>query len=283
MELVDYEPGEDFHSLGMAYNETSSTLFVANNRHDGPRVDVFKLDFQASKAKHIRSIQHPLIHGPNSIVMMNSNEILVTNDHRFLMSKSRLLSQLETYLALPGGTVVHVDLSDPNTVDVNIVAKVPFANGIEMLNDSTIAIASTSKRAVNLYTITRSEQPGSPPTLTYQSRFRVPYHVDNLSRSSDGRLLMAGHPHAPSTAKFGKTRYVCNDPSELARADLTMQEYCKTGRATSWASEWTEAGGLKHIYADTEYPTSATAALDAEKKIGIIAGLYAKGILVWRE
>lgn len=283
IELVDYEPGEDFHSLGMAFDKPTSTLFVANNRHDGPRVDMFKLDFSELKARHFRSIKHSLIRGPNAIVLRNSNEFFVTNDHHFLMAQSRLLSQMETYLALPFGSVVHVDISKPDVVNANVVARVPFANGIEFINGTTLAIASTSRSEVQLYKVTSSEEIGSVPSLTYHSAIKIPYNVDNLSVSSDGRLLMAGHPHPPSLTKFSKTRHICNDPAELAKADLSQQEYCKTGQTCSWASEWTESAGLKHIYADTEYPSSATAAFDAERKVGIIAGLYAKGILVWRD
>ncbi|KAI1842210.1 hypothetical protein JX266_011618 [Neoarthrinium moseri] len=282
-DFVDYAPGEDFHSLGMGYNGDSSTLLVANNRHDGPAVDIFKLDFEALTATHVRSIKHPLIHGPNAIVVRNSKEFFVTNDHFFLMAKSRLLSQAETYLGLPLGTVVHVDISDATMVTANVVARVPFANGIELLNETTLAVASTSSGSVKLFTVTNDAEPGSTPKLLYHSRIALPFNVDNLSLSSDGRLIMAGHPHPPSLVKFAATRYICNDPAEFAAADQATQEYCRTGKTCSWVSEWSETDGLRHLYADTDYPSSATAALDAERKVGIIAGLYAKGILVWRE
>lgn len=280
---MDYEPGDDFHSLGLAYDESTSTLFVSNNRRDGPRVDLFKLDIGALQAKHFRSVRHDLIHGPNAIVLKNSHEFFVTNDHYFLMAKSRFLSQLETYLALPLGTVVHVDISDPETTNATVVARVPFANGIELVNKTTLAVAATSKSQVQLYTITDGTQADPVPSLSYKSSIRLPFNVDNLSLSADGRLLIAGHPHAPSLVQFAKTRYICNDPAELVKADDTMRGYCQTGQAASWVSEWTEAGGLKHLYADTKYPTSATAAYDSERKIGIIVGLYAKGILIWRD
>ncbi|KAI0130511.1 putative paraoxonase [Xylariales sp. AK1849] len=283
LELVDYEPGKDFHSLGLAFDEDSSLLFVANHRHDGPRVDVFKLALDSLKAHHVRSIQHHLIHGPNSIVLVNSNELYVTNDHHFLIKDHRFLAQLETYSTLPGGSVVHVNISDPNAVNADVVARVPFANGIEMLNQTILAVASTNMREVLFYSVTNAGTPDPTLTLAYQFKVKVPFNVDNLSLSPDGRLLMAGHAHFPTTFKFAKTRYICNDPAEFARADAATKEYCKTGQATSWVSEWTETGGLKHLYVDTEYPTSATATRDAKRKVGIIAGLYAKGLLVWRE
>lgn len=283
IELVDYQSGDDFHSLGMTYDEPTSTLYVANNRHDGPRVDLFRLDMKALQAKHIRSIRHDLIHGPNAIVLKNSHEFFVTNDHYFLMAKSRFLSQLETYLAFPLGTVVHVDIADPDVVKASIVARLPFANGIEMINGTTLAVASSNKAQVQLYTVDSNNEAGSSPSLTYHSAIKAPFHVDNLSLSADGRLLLAGHPHMPSLTKFAKTRFICNNPDELLDADEATQEYCKTGQTGSWVSEWTEHGGLKHLYVDTEYPTSATAVYDSGRNVGIVAGLYAKGVLVWRD
>ncbi|KAK6087772.1 serum paraoxonase arylesterase family protein [Seiridium cupressi] len=282
IEFVDYSPGDDFHSLGVAFDEATWILYVANNRFDGPKVDLFKLSEDYLQAKHIRSIQHHLIHGPNAIVIKNDHEFFVTNDHYFLMKQSRYLSMAETYLGLPLGTVVHVDISSPTAVEANVVARVPFANGIELINETTLAVASTSNGEVRLYSLGSSEK-GSVPTLTYRSAIRVPFSVDNLSRSGDGRLVLAGHPHPPSLTKYASARYICNDPAELAKADPTMQEYCRTGQTCSWVSEWTEAGGLKHLYADTDYPSSATAAYDSERNVGIITGLYARGILIWRD
>ncbi|KAH8648450.1 putative paraoxonase [Xylariales sp. PMI_506] len=283
IELVNYEPGDDFHSLGVAFHEPTSTLFVANNRHDGPHVDLFKLDLKASTATHIRSIQHPFIHGPNSIVLVSESEFYVTNDHYFLMINGRLLSLLETYLSFPLGTVVHVDISDPETVSANVVARVPFANGIEFVNDTTLAVAATSRSAVYLYDVVHVNTTSSIPSLTYKSKIQLPFSVDNLSVSKDGRLLMAGHPHPPSLTKFATTRHVCNDAAELANSDAGVKEYCRTGTTASWVSQWTEETGLKHLYADIEYPSSSTATIDSEMGVGFITGLYAKGILMWRE
>lgn len=282
VKLLEYAPGDDFHPLGMAYDAATTTLFVANNRHDGPAVDLFRLDREALQATHIRSIRHPLLHGPNAIVLRNSYEFFVSNDHYFLMAKGRFLSQVETYLGLPLGTVVHVDISDPTTAKANVVARIPFSNGVEMINETTLAVASTSTAQVRFYHIIEAQTSGSRPTLEYRSAIRVPFSVDNLSITSDGRLLMTGHPHVPSLVKFAGTRWICNDPVELAKADDSMRSYCRTGQAPSWVSEWTETGGIKHLYSGTDFPSSTTAAYDSVHKVGIVSSLYGRGVLVWR-
>ncbi|KAI8629759.1 putative paraoxonase [Xylariaceae sp. FL1651] len=286
--FVDFKHESDFHSLGMAYDESTSTLFVASHRHDHPAIEMFKLDLSAYTATHLRSIQHPLVHGPNSIVLLNDHELYVTNNNHFLVRDHHLLNQLETYLGLPGGTIVHVDISpvlkDPTAlVDANVVARVSFANGIEMLNDTTAVVASSGKATVYFFSVTKPTDKASPPTFTLTSQVRMPFLPDNLSVSKDGALMIAGHPHMPTLGKFAKTRHICNAPEELAKADSEMQETCRTLAAPSWAARWTEEGGLENLYADVEYPSSATTARDSDRKMGIIAGLYAKGLLVWKE
>ncbi|KAI1127415.1 putative paraoxonase [Nemania abortiva] len=287
LKFVDFKFQSDFHTLGMAYDESTSTLFVASHRHDFPAIEMFKLDLRAYTAAHLRSIQHPLIHAPNSIVLRNDHEFYVTNDHYFLIRDNPVLNLLETNLGLPGGSIVHVDISpalkNPAAlVQADVVARLPFANGIELLNDTTAAVSSSSKSRVYFYSIDNAEL-SEAPKFTRVSDFKVPFSPDNLSVSKDGALLIAGHPHVPSLGKFAKTRHICNSADELARADAAMRETCSMLTAPSWAAKWTEDGGLETLYADVEYPTSATAARDSDRKVGIIAGLYARGILVWRE
>lgn len=289
LEFVDFKFGSDFHSLGMAYNESTSTLFVASHRHDFPAIEMFKLDLRAYTATHLRSIQHPLVHGPNSIALVNNHELFVTNNNYFLARDNPILNKLETNLGFAGGSVVHVDFSpvlkDPGaSVQASIAARLAFANGIELLNDTTLAVSSSSGAKVHFFSLSyAASSSGAAPKLTRTSSFMVPFAPDNLSVSRDGALLIAGHPHIPSLGKFAHTRHICNAPEELAKADASMREVCATLSAPSGAARWTEGGGLETLYADVEYPSSATAVLDSERKVGIIAGLYAKGILVWRD
>lgn len=250
---------------------------------------MFSLDLEEAKATHFRTIRHPLLHGPNSVTLINSNELLVTNDHHFPIAYSRVLATAETYLSLPIGTVVHVDVSelvkDPTAaVEASVVARVPFANGIEFLNSTTLAVASTSKTSVYLYNFSQpTTDAKAPPTLTYLTQIKFPFWVDNISVSKDGTLYVAGHPFPPLLNSYGKSRYDCRTPTEEAAADLEKQELCDAAPGPSWVSRWTEAGGVEHLYAETEFPTSSTAAFDSERKIGIMTGLYAKGIIVWKE
>jgi arylesterase / paraoxonase len=266
----------ELRPLGIAFDAPSSTLFLTNHRRHGPRIEVFRLDLHAFTATYTRSITHPLLHGPNSIAVVDSQTLLVTNDHYFEIQHHPWAAQLETYLAPPLATVVEVHISDEQ-VEASVVAHLPFANGIAILNSTYLAVASSSQAAVQLYEYSQNKD--GHLTLTSRMKMPVPFFPDNLSVSvPDGALLIAGHPHVGSLGAFADSRPVCNyDPpeSELARCREIEEA------ASSWVSEWTEKGGLRHVFAGTEFPTSSTALRDG--KTGIVMGLYAKGIMVWKE
>ncbi|CAF3522634.1 unnamed protein product [Fusarium graminearum] len=269
--LAGFPNGNDFHSLGLAFDQHTSNLFVTNHAQAGPRIEMFNLDIDSLTARYIQTIEHPLLHGPNSIEIINDHEFYVSNDHYITKRQSVLISNLETYLGTPTGTVVHVSLKE-SKVEAKVVARVPFANGIEILNSSTVAVASSSRAAVYFF-----DTP-DPTTLKYNSKILLPFLPDNLSGYGD-KLMIAGHAHMPSLVKFTHSRRICNDPIEYERASTKAREYCETVEATSWAAEWSDSEGLKNLYVDTEYPSSSTVVKG--KGVGIITGLYAKGIMVW--
>ncbi|KAI1329772.1 putative paraoxonase [Xylariaceae sp. FL0255] len=281
--FVDFALAEsDFHSLGLAYDEASSTLFVANHRHDAPAIEQFKLDLKALTATHVRSIQHPSISAPNAIALVNEHELYVTNDHHFLPRYNPILNKIETYLSFPGGTVTHVVIPPTVTAPVtaNTVTQLPFANGIELLNTTTAAVASTIHGRIYFYSISKSTS--GTPIFTKTSHVTVNFLPDNLSQSKDGALIIAGHAHAPSLEKFARSRALCNGTPDEKKTE-EEKTTCAKMIAPSWAARWTEDRGVEDLYASYDYPSSATAVRDSERGFGIISGLYAKGILVWRD
>lgn len=275
--LANFEGKTDFHTLGLAFDEASSTLLAVNHAKNGSRIEKFHLDIGKLTATHLATIQHPLIRSPNAMIMVDQDTFYLTNDHKFLARESIPLARTETFSGLPLGNVLLVKTHGGN-VQATKVASVPFANGVELIGDSTLAVASTTDPAIYFYAV------NPDGTLQYTSKTRVPFLPDNLS--VDGETLMiAGHPHFPALAQFTKTRHICNDEAEFAKADASMKAYCgdKSAQAPSWVAEWDAQRGLRTLYVDTEYPSSAMATRDSKRKTGIIGGLYAKGILVWRD
>lgn len=273
LKLLDFAGGsQHFHPLGIDYHAASSTIFIINLAPTGSCIEMFKLFPSERAATHTRTIKHSLISAPNSLAIIGDHELFVTNDHHFLAKDHPVLTQLETGLGLPGGSVVHVDLGSPPDPKVTTLARVPFANGIVALNPSLLAVASSSMNSVYLYQVERPKG-GGPPTLTKRDSIPVAFHPDNLSVDKNGKLLIAGHPHAPTFDKVAKNAARCNAPGG------ENKKGCVKG--LSWIAEWTEKEGLRDLYVGDGFGTSSTAVRDVERRIGMAVGLYERGVLVW--
>ncbi|KAL1877447.1 hypothetical protein Daus18300_002433 [Diaporthe australafricana] len=283
IEVIGFD--SELRTIGFEYHEPSSTLFVTNHGRQGSRIEQFHLDLEALTATHIATIAHRLINIPNSIAAVGDSEFYVTNQHYFTSREHPLLWAVETYLAPPLASIVHVRILPNGTVDAAVVARQAYPNGIVLLNDTTLAVAATSQRTVNLYAVSQpAAQAQAHPTLKLESSFWLPFLPDNLAVSkSDGALLVAGHPHLPSLGKFARSRRICHRPDVLEEQGQEARDMCASVGAASWASEWTPEAGVEHIYAGWEYPTAASVVRDRERGVGILAGLYAKGLLVWRD
>lgn len=271
----------ELRTIGIEYHEPSSTLFVTNHPRQGPRIEQFYLDLETLTATHVRTLSHPLITTPNSIVALSASDFLVTNQHYFTARDyPRLLWAFESYLAPPLGSIVHVRISEDSTLDAAVIARQAYPNGIALLNGTTLAVAATNKRLVYLYSISNTER--THPSLKFESSIWLPFLPDNLSVSKGGgALLIAGHPHLPSLNAFARSRRVCHRPDVLTDGGQHALKMCATAGAASWASEWTPEHGVRHIYSGWEYPSSASVVRDPERGVGIVAGLYARGLLVW--
>jgi arylesterase/paraoxonase len=273
LEWKDYPNAADFQPLGIEFDATTSTLYVINHgRNTGNIIEVFQVSVQDAVAKYVQTLKHPLIHTPNSIHSLGDGKLLVTNDHYMGALISPLLSQIETFAGIPGGSVVYTDIRNPS--HTKSLARVPFANGIAMLNSTTVAVATSSKAGVYFYHFD-----ADTPSLQFRKYVRMPSGVDNLSVDSSGKLLMAGHPFAPALVKTAKDRATCDmQGSEEAR------KACEC-TSPSWVAEWSEEGGLNTLYKDNgeEFCSSSTFARDVGRGFGVVTGLYDRGLLMVRE
>lgn len=272
-DLSAYEGKFSFHPLGVEYHRESGTLVVCNHHIEGSRIEVFTLTINpnGAVAKHTRSIIHPLLSTPNSVVPLNRDEFYVTNDHYFRRRYYPALAVTETYSGIPGGTVAYVNLA-AEPIEVKTVARGPFVNGVTLLNKSTVAVALSGAAEVRLYH--RHED----NSLKQVDAIRLRFVPDNLSTDKDGSLLIAGHPHPPSLDKTVHARTECKG------VDGVVPQECWTSTSPSWVERWTPARGLETLYVSSKgYGSSATAAKDAVRNVGIVTGLYENGILVWKE
>lgn len=268
LKLVKFEnKRSSFHPLGIEYWAPTNTLYVINHGPVISEIEIFSVDFAKSTATYIRSFAHSMMPYPNSLALIGKDEFLITNDHIIGARVNKVLSQIETYLSPSLATVLHVELESGK---VTVSRRVAWANGITFVNSTTIAVASTSKPGVYLFSF-------NPDTkkLKYQSLISLSFFPDNLSTDSRGKLLIAGHPHPPSLEKVSKTNHLFE--LDGGKDDVNRP------RAPSHAVEW-DGFDLKDIYVDdgTEFGCSSTVVLDSQTGVGIVTGLYEKGILVWR-
>ncbi|KAH9868632.1 hypothetical protein J1614_007704 [Plenodomus biglobosus] len=271
--FINYNNAADLHPLGIEFDHETSTLYVINHsRNVGSVVEVFKVSIPEATATHVQTFKHELLHAPNAIHILGPGKLLITNDHHFRAAVSPLLSRIETFSGLPGGTIVYADLQNPE--ETKLLARVPFANGVKMLNSTTVAVASSSKPGIYFYS-------WSPETrsLQFKNYVRTTVAADNLSVDSKGRLLVSGHPFAPGLMVVSKGRAKC----DLAGSEEEKKACGCT--APSWVAEWSEEGGLKELYKNDgrEFCSSSTFARDVGRGIGIVSGLYNSGIMVVRE
>ncbi|KAM0715887.1 hypothetical protein Q7P37_008401 [Cladosporium fusiforme] len=272
LKLLDFPASEsDFHPLGIEYHSASKTLFVINHAQAGSRLELFRLWPRDQAATHLQTIIHPQIHSPNSLAVIDEHSFYLTNDHYFLSRFYPWLAKLETWLASPLGNVLHFHIPSSKAT---VLARIPFANGVVLLNDTAIAVASTTTTSVHIYSTNPQAQ---TPELTLKTKIPIPFLPDNLSIDSAGKLLIAGHPHPFSMIQYAKTRDACRTGSGKER------ELACEVRASTGVAEWTEAGGVRMLWMGEEFATGSTAVRDVQRGVGIVSGLYERGLLVWKE
>lgn len=261
------------HPLGVAFHPPTRTLYTISHVHP-PSILVFKLSSDGTAATFKRRITHPLLQTPNSITPISDHEVYVTNDHFFKIAELRLLAQAETYLAYPGGSVVYYDLS---TDTAKKVANIPFANGVALLPTGRLAVASTTTPAVFIYDV----DPASHE-LSLNLTLKPQFLVDNLKTDSAGMLYLAGHPYAPALEEAAKAN---NEYDVDGTGAPGLKPEAERPRAGSWVAEWdgNAEGALRDLYAGWEYGCSATAVRDPKVNLGLVTGLYERGVMVWRE
>ncbi|KAJ4293112.1 hypothetical protein N0V90_008394 [Kalmusia sp. IMI 367209] len=270
LKFEDFPNENDFHPLGLELDQETSTLYVVNHAQSGSAIEVFQLSIREATLTYVKTYKHRLIQAPNALHSIGNGRLYVTNDHMLRAAISPLLSKIETFSGLPGGSVVYTDLNDPNTT--TLVARLAFANGIAMLNANTLAVSSTSGAGVYFYEV----QPDH--SLQFKSWVRTPAAIDNLSVDSNGVLLVAGHPSALDLMKVSKNRPYCKPESDIQ----AEREACGCS-APSYVAQWTENYGLETLYQGYEFCSSTMMVRDVTRGVAFVSGLYEKGVMFVRE
>jgi hypothetical protein len=124
--------------------------------------------------------------------------LVVTNDH----GCDGWPDWLEDVLRLARADVVTLEVSENGPVTGAVLAQgITFANGITATADGMLYVAATRERALRAYRWSAGELGGK---ALFLRKIALPGGPDNITQSTDGRLLIAVHP---SLFELGRYRY----------------------------------------------------------------------------
>ncbi|KAI9146513.1 hypothetical protein BKA69DRAFT_34027 [Paraphysoderma sedebokerense] len=259
----------DFHPLGFHLFELNSTtvlLTVTNHKRSGNVIEQFYYHFKEPIIlSHVRTISHPLIHTPNAIEMLSPTKFYFSNDHTYYNGTMKVI---ENWTRLPGGSIVFIDLEDPNRIKV-VAEGLRFANGVATRDQRFYFVAECLGGLVKIY------ERQTDNSLALIRSVKVGYAVDNVRvDEATGDVYVAGHPNVIKFMLYSK-RNIGTSPSRVVR--LRFGESNAADEILNLEKDAT----LTVIFEDdgSFYPTSSTAAVDNKRNTVLISGLYADGIL----
>ncbi|CAK7216688.1 hypothetical protein SCUCBS95973_002891 [Sporothrix curviconia] len=159
------------------------------------RVELFHHVVGSAVARHVRSIDHPLIRTPNDIAAVSPTELYVTNDHYY---RGGALRQLEDVVAAARWTdVVHVRIEDSAAaspsggLDVSVaLAHVHNANGISRGRTADEIIVSSC--ASGVLNVCRRQLSGPAALDIVHRSVKADFVIDNPNYFADPYASEAG-------------------------------------------------------------------------------------------
>jgi arylesterase / paraoxonase len=138
VQLVGFPSGRTFHPLGLNVLPETSTepayVFTANLDAKASVVDIFTMSDKAPyKAFYKRTLSHPLIHAPNSLLPISPTQLYISVDHRFTVRMPKWiakLSLLENVFQAPFAWIAYVEILPDGRVKYSKAANfINFPNG----------------------------------------------------------------------------------------------------------------------------------------------------------
>lgn len=178
----------DFHPHGISLYQGpgGEILFAVNHRANGTSsIETFAVSFAGGSPMLTSqaSIAGGLLVSPNDVFAVSPTQFYVTNDH---VTRTALGRFAEDYLLWP-----HADLLFFNGMGFRIaVQRIAFPNGVLVTPDgSHLYVTATNER--RLIAFSRSIFTGD---LAEIGALAIPARLDNISRTANGDLVIAGHP-----------------------------------------------------------------------------------------
>ena len=222
----------DFHPHGISVFENRNgkiSLAVINHTQEGHFIEMFEL--QNNVLVHNKTISGSLLVSPNNLVLINENQMYVTNDHDSSSDFNKLIAD---YLQLANSNVVFYDGENFSIAAENLA----YANGINMSNDGKIIyVAETIGKKISLFS--RSTNTNK---LIFQESIDMDSGIDNIELDAEGNLWIGSHPklwtftrHAKDAEKLSPSQVF--KISKMKNDGYTVEEvYLESGDNLSGSS-----------------------------------------------
>jgi hypothetical protein len=265
------------HHPDLGYMVSGGSPVYVGEKADS-RIEIFRHVLGSSTARHVRTVQHPLIVTPNDIFATSPSSFYVTNDHYYREGNLRMLE--EVYWGAKWTTTVHVNLPSSEYAEVSVaLTGLQNNNGLghgRKPDEVLIGCAAPGEMHI--------AQRQKDKTLRLLETIRVDSTIDNPSYFAD--------PFAASTGD-DKSGFVLGGLSRAADLSKT----CKDPNGTDGVMVWyvrprPGAGGWekKLLFQDdgTRIRSCSTAvlvAIDPAKEAGkrkawlYVAGFIAKDVI----
>ena len=303
-----YPEGKDFHPLGIEVwptkideQEKPSSMFVVNHGRHNTTIEQFTIALSdPTTAHYVRTLTSKYFVAPNSVALTSNSSFFVTNDHwmtrRLPSILGKVLPLVETFLALPLGSIAHVSILHEAVPNAAVFRHtfpylgLPFPNGVALSPDGrTLAVASSSLAQVYILNRTPPANITSREKLELAHTVQTPFAPDNLKYTDDGRLIATGHAYYPALLKVAANESGVVAPSWVAEITPRAEGEASASDAQAPlpASErvrHSKTHKLTTLYQGdgSRFSSSTTGLHDRRTGSLFVTGLYEEGLLVCR-
>lgn len=140
------------------------------------RIEVFQIDLSAEKkvAKHLKSLNHPLVEMPNDIYSLGPFDLLVTNDHVNTRGHSRLVEDLFTFKWSSNTNIVRLNEDGAEVVAIGL----HNANGLGHGPNGTVVLGDAAGGDLTIFEL-------SAGNLVKTDYFGLNIQLDNPTYYTD--------------------------------------------------------------------------------------------------
>lgn len=190
------------HGISMWKQDSTHVIAAINHTQEGHSIEFFEL--AGEELTHLRTERNPALISPNDLVLMDSEQFYVTNDHGYTKGIGKLM---EEYGNLAVSNVMYFDGKDYTEVAKGIA----YANGINYDRDRQLMFVASPRRfLIKVYMRTDS---GS---LTFVEDVPCGTGVDNLEFDNEGNIWSGAHPKLLSFAAYAMGKQE-TAPSEIVK------------------------------------------------------------------